>query len=53
MGGGGIIFNISVKGRGGNYLREVIIRGMVIIQGNTVLARREILLSQTSREHSF
>ena len=38
---------------GGDYLREVIIRGMAIIQGNTVLARREILLSQTSREHSF
>ena len=26
---------------------------MAIIQGNTVLARQEILLSQTSREHSF
>ena len=50
---GGNYFKHFRQRGGGDYLREVIIRGMAIIEGNTVLARQEILLSQTSWKHSF
>ena len=41
-GGGGIIFNIFVKGGGGDYSREAINRGMPIIRGNMVVCFCEL-----------